>query len=139
MNEAQRQAFREGLTEKLGADLANTLMDHLPPGGWSDLARRSDLGQLESRMDAGLGNLRVEMQAMESRFDSKLSDLRAYLSEYGWRSDGIYEVGDTTWREDPMIQLNTIQGYMRLGDEHDPRLSLERASARRDELVRNAR
>ncbi len=64
---------------------------------------------------------------------------RDYLDEFGWRSDGIYEVGDATWREDPTIALNTIQGYMRLGEEHNPDLSLERATRRREELTRAAR
>ena len=68
-----------------------------------------------------------------------LKEFRTYLEQYGWRSDGIYEVGDATWREDPAIPLNTIQGYMRLGEEQDPRLTLQRASARREELTRNAR
>jgi phosphohistidine swiveling domain-containing protein len=68
-----------------------------------------------------------------------LSELRAYLEEFGWRSDGIYELADTTWREDPSIPLNTIQGYVRLGDDDDPRLSLQRASGRREELTRNVR
>lgn len=84
---------------------------------------------------------RVIFQTLDQSDEGKafLSDLRAYLNEYGWRSDGIYEIADITWREDPTIPLNTIQGYMRLGEEHDPRLSLERASARREELARNAR
>jgi hypothetical protein len=44
-----------------------------------------------------------------------LTELRSYLDEFGWRSDGIYEIGDATWREEPGIPLNTIQGYLRLG------------------------
>jgi pyruvate,water dikinase len=68
-----------------------------------------------------------------------LADLRTYLEEFGWRSDGIYELGDATWREDPTIPLNTIQGYVRLGEEHNPDLSLERATLRREELARAAR
>ncbi len=71
--------------------------------------------------------------------EALLVGLRAYLNEYGWRSDGIYEIGDATWREDPAIPLNTIQGYMRLGEDNDPGLSLERAKARREELTRIAR
>src|SRR5207237_8863792 len=70
---------------------------------------------------------------------SFLVELRGYLDEYGWRSDGIYEIGDATWREDPAIPLNTIQGYMRLREDNDPRLSLDRARARREELTRKAR
>ena len=51
---AQRRALHEGLVKKLGADVANTLMDYLPPAGWSDLARRSDLDAMESRLKAEL-------------------------------------------------------------------------------------
>jgi phosphohistidine swiveling domain-containing protein len=65
--------------------------------------------------------------------------LRAYLDEFGWRSDGIYEVADATWCEDPTIPLNTIQGYLRLDEEHNPELSLERATLRRQELTRAVR
>jgi pyruvate,water dikinase len=68
-----------------------------------------------------------------------LEPLRAYLDEFGWRSDGIYEVGDATWREDLTIPLNTIQGYVRLGEEHNPDLAMQRASERREELANAAR
>jgi hypothetical protein len=40
-----------------------------------------------------------------------LTELRSYLEEFGWRSDGIYEIAEATWREEPAIPLNTIQGY----------------------------
>jgi phosphohistidine swiveling domain-containing protein len=68
-----------------------------------------------------------------------LRELRLFLDEYGWRSDGIYEIADATWREEPSIPLNTIQGYLGLTDDNDPALSLARASARREELVAKAK
>jgi rifampicin phosphotransferase len=79
--------------------------------------------------------------ALEDSAEGKafLVQLRAYLDEFGWRSDGIYEIGDATWREDPTIPLNTIQGYLRLGEDNNPQLTLRRASERRDELTRRAR
>ena len=48
---AQRRALHAGLVKKLGADVADTLMDYLPHAGWSDLARRSDLELLEARLE----------------------------------------------------------------------------------------
>jgi pyruvate,water dikinase len=68
-----------------------------------------------------------------------LVELGHFLDEYGWRSDGIYEIGDATWREEPSIPLNTIQGYLGLPDDSNPELSLSRSIARREELVAKAR
>jgi pyruvate,water dikinase len=68
-----------------------------------------------------------------------VAELRTYLNEYGWRSDGIYEIADATWREDPSIPLNTIQGYLRLGEDANPERTLERATQKREELTRAAK
>ncbi len=79
--------------------------------------------------------------ALESSDAGKalLDQLDTYLEEFGWRSDGIYELGDATWREDLTIPLNTIQGYVRLGEEHNPELAMLRATERREELASAAR
>jgi rifampicin phosphotransferase len=81
------------------------------------------------------------VQALEGSSEGQafLGDFRAYLDDFGWRSDGIYEIGDATWREDPVIPLNTIQGYLRLPEDDNPQLTLERAAARRKELTDRAR
>ncbi len=77
------------------------------------------------------------LPALESSAEGRafLAELRSFLDEYGWRSDGIYEIGDPTWREEPSIPLNTIQGYLRLGEEANPELILDRAVARREAMV----
>jgi curli biogenesis system outer membrane secretion channel CsgG len=56
VSEAQRRRLHAELVKKLGADVADTLMEHLPQAGWSDLARRSDLDALESRLEAKIAN-----------------------------------------------------------------------------------
>jgi pyruvate,water dikinase len=68
-----------------------------------------------------------------------LAELRHFLDDYGWRSDGIYEIGDATWREDLSIPLNTIQGYLGLSEDDNPEFTLSRASHRREELAAKAR
>jgi pyruvate,water dikinase len=68
-----------------------------------------------------------------------LVELRQYLNEFGWRSDSIYEVGDPTWREQPIIPLNTIQGYLRLSETNNPESAVEHARQRREELAASVR
>lgn len=67
------------------------------------------------------------------------ASFRSFLDEFGWRSDAVYDVADVTWREDPVIPLDALRGYVGLGDEHDPDLAFARAAARREALLAGAR
>ena len=67
-----------------------------------------------------------------------LAELAIYLDEFGWRADA-FELADRSWREDPAIPLNAIQGYIFLGDEGDPGIRYEAAIRRREDLVARAR
>jgi hypothetical protein len=71
VSEARRRELHEQLVEKLGADVADTMMDYLPHAGWSDLARRSDIN-----------GLRLVMQTMESRFEAKIDRTAASLMRW---------------------------------------------------------
>ncbi|HWO73751.1 MAG TPA: PEP-utilizing enzyme [Dehalococcoidia bacterium] len=68
-----------------------------------------------------------------------LTDFRDYLDRWGWRSDAIFELADSTWRERPVIPLNTLQGYIRLGDDSDPDNGFRRSVERREALLAKAR
>ena len=64
ISEAQRFEMHLGLRKALGDDVANSLMEHLPPSGWSDVARTSDIDRLDLRIDhleARLDRLEAEM------------------------------------------------------------------------------
>ncbi len=51
ISEAQRFEMHLGLRNTLGDGVANSLMEHLPPSGWSDVARTSDIDRINVRMD----------------------------------------------------------------------------------------
>jgi len=50
-NEAERFDMQVGLRLLLGDEVANTLMEHLPPSGWSDVARTRDIEFLDKRLE----------------------------------------------------------------------------------------
>jgi len=65
-----------------------------------------------------------------------LVELRSYLED----SAGVVTASTKSVTQpggkEPAIPLNTIQGYLRLRDEDNPELSLDRAAKRREDLDR---
>jgi hypothetical protein len=66
------------LEEVLGAQVAATVMEHLPPVGWADVATKRDLDAMEDV-------LRRDFDALATRFDWKFEALRSDLEVF--RSD----------------------------------------------------
>ncbi|MEA2973532.1 MAG: hypothetical protein QOG82_1990 [Actinomycetota bacterium] len=60
------------LEEVLGDEDANTLMEHLPPVGWAEVATKSDLTDLERRVD-----LRFELS--EERLTRAIHEMASSL------------------------------------------------------------
>ncbi|MDQ4097694.1 MAG: hypothetical protein M3144_07490 [Actinomycetota bacterium] len=65
------------LEQELGPEAAATLMELLPPVGWSDVARRSDLAQLSAELRGEMAELRTELKGemaeLRSRIDGQLT------------------------------------------------------------------
>lgn len=74
IDERARHELHRKLEEILGAEEAATLMAHLPPVGWADVATKHDLAQLREYID-------LRFQSMEDRFDGKLDKLEGRLYE----------------------------------------------------------
>lgn len=68
IDERSRHQLFLRLEEVLGADQAQTLMEHLPPVGWAEVATKRDLDQLAERV-----HLRFE--ALEERMDHRFEAL----------------------------------------------------------------
>ncbi len=64
-----------------------------------------------------------------------LADLDAFLYDFGWRSDAVYDLADVPWREDPAIPLGNIARYINLSDDNDPQINFERAVKLREDLT----
>ncbi len=68
IDERSRHALFARLEEVLGSEEAATLMEHLPPVGWADVATKRDLDQLS-----------VETKHVIDRLDSKLEATKQEL------------------------------------------------------------
>lgn len=54
--------MHESLKRLVGDDVAETIMEHLPPSGWGDVARTHDLDALGE-------NIRLQFQQVDRRFE----------------------------------------------------------------------
>ena len=70
VDERSRHQLYRKLEEVLGPDEATTLIEHLPPVGWADVATRHDLAGLEQRME-------LRFTGMEHLITAAAADLRA--------------------------------------------------------------
>lgn len=69
IDERTRHEMYLGLEEKLGATVADALMQHLPPLGWADVATKRDLEQLELRFH----------EHLDARLHAELNRLLLFL------------------------------------------------------------
>jgi hypothetical protein len=62
--ESRRFELHQTLRNTFGDTVADTLMEHLPPAGWGDVARQGDIEQLRSDMEFHRVNLKNEINAL---------------------------------------------------------------------------
>ena len=77
ISETARLDMLAGLRTHVGEAVANTLMEHLPPGGWYDVARTGDFDRIETRLD----RLEQRFDKLEARLDDRIDQLDAKFSK----------------------------------------------------------
>ena len=86
--EDDRYRLHQHLEEVLGRDDANTLMEHLPPTGWANVATKDDVEHLRVSTTHHLDQLRAQMvhefelrdvrfDQIDQRFDSFRLEMKA--------------------------------------------------------------
>ena len=51
ISEAQRFEMHTALRKVMGDEVADTMMEYMPPVSWADVARKSDIEHLHARID----------------------------------------------------------------------------------------
>jgi hypothetical protein len=69
LDERSRHELYLRLEEVLGPEAATTLMEHLPPVGWADVALKRDLDALEHRLDLRFDAIDQRFGAVDRRFE----------------------------------------------------------------------
>ena len=79
ISETARLDMLSGLRTHVGEAVANTLMEHLPPGGWYDVARTGDIDRIETRLD----KLEASLDKLEARIDTNTRWMIGISLTYG--------------------------------------------------------
>ena len=78
--DAKRLRLHRSLEKVIGIDVADELTDFLPPSGWGDLVRKSDLEATERRLDAKIdavgARLDARIDALSQRVESLQEEVR---------------------------------------------------------------
>ena len=85
MPDTKRLRLHRSLQQQIGAALADELMEFLPPAGWGELARRSDVEfvhqRLGQKIDSVEARLDQKIDSVEARLDQKIDAVEARLAQ----------------------------------------------------------
>lgn len=116
ISDTARLDMLAGLRTHVGEAVANTLIEHLPPGGWYDIARTGDIDRLRedvmilradmNQLRTDMNQIRTEMNQLRTDVFSEMNQLRVGMKELSLRVEN-----NTKW----MIGISLTYGIGILG------------------------
>ena len=83
IDERARHQLYLRLEQHLGPEAATTLMEHLPPTGWAEVATKRDLDHLRSATKADIDHLQeITTAHLERRAESLRAELHKVISTH---------------------------------------------------------
>lgn len=89
VSDSDRRQLYSALEHGLGSGPATILMELLPPVGWADVARQSDLvavrgemAELRGELKGEMAELRGEMSELRSELKGEMAELRGEMAEF---------------------------------------------------------
>lgn len=74
IDERKRHDLYQRFEDVLGNEHADTLMELLPPVGWADIATKTDVAALDTRVES-------RFETLEARMDKGFAEIRAELHQ----------------------------------------------------------
>ena len=110
-NDKDRLELHRRLESVLGAEEASTLMSHLPPVTWDQVATKDDLRALEANLRAEISvsasGLRAEMAELRTEIRTGLAGVRTEMADLRTEiSDAI--VRQTRWMLGFALALTSV-------------------------------
>ena len=137
VDDRSRHELYRRLEEVLGLEAATTLIEHLPPVGWADVATKGDLAALEQRIELRFDRIDDRFSRIDDRF-SRIDDRFAQVDDrfaqvddrfdrvdegFGRVDEGFGRVNDrfTALDENIGLHIEASENRVRASFEHELR------------------
>jgi hypothetical protein len=89
VDDRSRHELYRRLEEVLGLEAATTLIEHLPPAGWADVATKHDLVNLEERLELRFAGRFAAIDGRFDQVDERFNAIEERFKGLDWRFEGL--------------------------------------------------